>query len=471
MRKKALFAFLATLLGVLALIAAGCGGDDGDGGDGGETAAEDGGAGGEGGGVEELPAASCQELEFEGEGEPGAIIVSDLPMQGGSRTQTLQITEAIRHLLEERGWQAGGVNIAYQACDDATAQAAQWDPGKCSQNANAYAQNPDVIGIIGTFNSPCAQIIIPRVNQAAGGAIPMISPANTLVCLTEGGPGCAEDEPDKYYPSGQRNYARVAPHDAYQGAAMAEFAQSKGVESVYILNDKESYGLGVATNFRNAAEAVGIEVLGFDAYEPRSASFEALYTKIEGTDPDSVFIGGLIDENAGQLINDKVAVLGPNTASPDDGVMLLLPDGFTTNAVFDPKEGGTPKAEGAYLSVAGVPVEEFTGAAEEFISAFEERLGGEAVDPYAIYGAQATQMLLDSIDEAGGADRAAIIEAMYNYQVDDGLIGSFEINENGDPTGAEGAVVGFTIYKGTNELVPEETISPKPENVEAAKGT
>ena len=55
----------------------------------------------------------------------------------------------------------------------------------------------------------------------------MISPANTLVCITEGEPGCAADEPDKYYPGGTRNYARVAPHDAYQGAAMAEFAQSR----------------------------------------------------------------------------------------------------------------------------------------------------------------------------------------------------------------------------------------------------
>lgn len=467
MKGKTLFAFLAMLVGVLALIAAGCGGGDGGGG---ETEAEDGGAG-SAANLEELPASSCQKLEYEGEGEAQAIIVSDLPMQGGSRTQTLQITEAIRHVLEQRNWKAGDVNVAYQACDDATAQAAQWDPGKCTQNANAYAQNESLIGIIGTFNSGCAQLVIPRVNQAAGSAIPMISPANTLVCLTEGGPGCAEDEPDKYYPGGTRNYARVAPHDAYQGAAMAEFAQTKGVESVYILNDKESYGLGVATNFRNAAEAVGIEVLGFDAYEPSSASFEALFTKIEGAGADAVFVGGLIDENAGQLINDKVSVLGPNAATADDGVVLLLPDGFTTNAVFDPKEGGTPKAKGAYFSVAGVPVEEFTGAAQEFISGFQERLGGEDVDPYAIYGAQAAQMLLDSIEEAGGPDRAAIIEAMFNYSVDDGLIGSFEINENGDPTGAEGAVVGFTIYHGTNELVPETTISPKPENVEAAKGT
>ena len=466
-KKSVLLALLALLLGVMALTAAGCGGDDDEGGNG-DTAAE--GQAPEGGEVEALPPSSCGPLEYEGEGEPNAIVVTDLPMQGGSRTQTAQIVEAVRYLLEQREWAAGDVRIGFQPCDDATAQAAKWDPGKCTQNANAYAQNESVLGVIGTFNSGCAQLIIPALNQAPGGAIPMVSPANTLVCLTEGGPGCAQDEPGKYYPTGTRNYTRVAPHDAYQGAAVAEFAESKGVQSVYILNDKESYGLGVATNFRNAAEHLGIEVLGFDAYDPRAANFEALFQRIRGTDPDAIFVGGLIDENAGQLINNKVEVLGPNTDNPDDGVMLLLPDGFTTDAIFDPAEGGTKQARGAYFSVAGVPVEEFTGGALDFIEGFEPRLEGEPVDPYAIYGAQAAEILFAAIEQAG-ADRQGILEALFNTSVEDGLIGTFEINENGDPSGASGAVVGFTIYHGTTELEPETTISPQAENVEAAKGT
>jgi branched-chain amino acid transport system substrate-binding protein len=464
-KRSLVLAVLVSLIGAFAFIAAGCGGDDD------EAAGTTGGGAGGTGEVQELPASSCGPLEYEGEGEANALLVSDLPLQGGSRTQTLQMNEAIRYILDQAGWKAGDANIAFQPCDDSTAQAAKWDAAKCTQNANNYAQNSSVVGVIGTFNSGCAQLIIPRLNRAAGGAIPMISPANTLVCITEGGPGCADDEPDKYYPSGTRNYARVAPHDAYQGAAVAEYAESKGVKSVYVLNDKESYGLGVATNFRNAAESLGIKVLGFDAYDPRQASFEAVFTKIKGTDPDAVFIGGLIDENSGQLINDKVAVLGENTANPDDGVMLFLPDGFTTDAVFDPGEGGTENAKGAYFSVAGVPIDQFEGTgAEDFIQGFEGTLGGEAVEPYSIYGAQAAEIFLDAIGQAG-TDRAGILEAIFNFSVDDGLIGSFEINENGDPSGGEGAVVAFTIYKGTDKLETDTTISPKPEDVEAARGT
>ena len=122
-----------------------------------------------------------------------------------------------------------------------------------------------MLGLIGTFNSGCAQIIIPVLNQAPGGAMAMVSPANTYVCLTASAPACADDEPDKYYPTGIRNYARVVANDAYQGAAVAEFMQEQGVTKLYLLNDEQAYGLGVASNTRDAAEFLGIEVVGFEA--------------------------------------------------------------------------------------------------------------------------------------------------------------------------------------------------------------
>ena len=116
------------------------------------------------------------------------------------------------------------------------------------------------------------------------------------------------------------------------------------------------------------------------------ANFQATFTKIKATNPDGIFIGGLVDENSGQLINDKVAVLGPNT-----GVKLFLPDGFTTDAIFQRSEGGTPNAKDAFFSVAGVGIDKYTGAAQTFITDFKKTIPGKAVDPYAILGAQAAQ--------------------------------------------------------------------------------
>jgi branched-chain amino acid transport system substrate-binding protein len=442
-KRSALLAF-GLLIAALALVAAGCGGGDG------------------GGDVEALPSSSCTALEYEGEGDPDYILASDFPLQGSSRTQTEQIVAAIRYELGQREWKAGDYNIGFQSCDDATAQAAKWDSGKCSQNGNAYAANDAVIAVIGTFNSGCAQIIIPLLNAAPDGGIAMMSPANTYPCLTVNLPGgCDASEPDKYYPTGTRNYARVAPADDYQGAFVAEFMQKQGIKSVYILNDKEAYGLGVATTTRKSAESVGIKIAGFEAWDPKASSYEALMGKIKNSGADAVFLGGLIDENGAQVIKDKVNVLGPN----DGAVKLFAPDGFTTQATID--ESG-PASRGMFMSVAGVPIDEFKGVAKEYVDALlAGPLAGKAIDPYAIYGAQSAQIVLDAIEASDGS-RTSVIENIFATKVTDGLLGSFSFNENGDPEDAAGAVVGFTMYVATDRLETAESFAPQPETVTAA---
>jgi len=440
---------LLVVIGSLALIAAGCGGSK-------KSSSSSG-----GNGVTALPASSCEAVQYKGSGKPDYLIASDLPLIGGSRTQTVQMNKAIAYVLSQQDWKAGDHKIAFQACNDATAQLAKWDPTKCSANGHAYAANKSLIGLIGTFNSGCAAIIIPILNQAPGGGLAMISPANTYGCLTE---PCAGDEPEKYYPSGTRNYVRVAPSDPNQGAVDAKFLQSKGVKSVYILNDKEAYGLGVARNFSGAAKAAGMKVLGFDAYDPKAPNYQALFTKIKNTNPEAVFIGGLIDENSGQLINDKVSILGPNSK-----VLLMLPDGFTTDAVFQRSQGGTPNSNGAYFSVAGVGIDQYKGAAQTFINGFKSELGGKPVDPYAILGAQAAQVLLNAIDKSDGS-RSSVIDNVYKTKVDNGLIGNFSINKNGDLSGATGAALKFTIYVGAGgHLKTLLTTSPQANLVDAAR--
>jgi branched-chain amino acid transport system substrate-binding protein len=449
-KKRATIGLLLAAVGALALIAAGCGGGS-----------KKSSGGGGGGNVTALPASSCGPLTYEGSGSPDYLIATDLPMQGGSRTQTLQMVGAIKYQLGLQNWKAGKYNVGFQACDDSTAQLGKWDADKCSANAHAYAQNSKLLGVVGTFNSGCAAIEIPVLNGAPGGGLTLLSPANTYGCLTE---PCAGDEPEKYYPSGKRNYARVAPSDPNQGAVDAKFLATQGVKRVSVLNDKEAYGLGVAKNFAGAAKAAGMTVTGFAAYDPKSANFRATFTKIKGQNPDAIFIGGLIDENSGQLINDKVAILGPNNGA----VKLMLPDGFTTDAVFDRSQGGTPNATGAFFSVAGVGIDKYKGAALKFIDGFKATLNGKPVDPYAILGAQAGQVLLNAIGTSDGT-RADVLKRVYATKVTNGLIGNFQFNQNGDLSGANGAAVLFTIYKGTNKLNTLLTTAPEPALVAAAR--
>jgi branched-chain amino acid transport system substrate-binding protein len=207
-----------------------------------------------------------------------------------------------------------------------------------------------------------------------------------------------------------------------------------------------------------------MQVLGFSAYDPKAPNYQALFTQIKNKNPDAVFIGGLIDENSGQLINDKFSVLGDNSK-----VLLMLPDGFTTDSVFQRSQGGTPQANGAYFSVAGVGIDKYKGAALTFINGFKKQLGGKPVDPYAILGAQAAKVLLDAIAKSDGT-RGSVIDNVFKTHVNNGLIGSFSLNKNGDLAGAKGAALLFTIYVGQgNHLKTLLTTSPETPLVDAAR--
>jgi branched-chain amino acid transport system substrate-binding protein len=401
------------LICTLALAAAGCGGGN-------ESSGDT--SGGTSGGATALPASSCSDIYYEGSGTPEMIIASDLPLQGSGRTQTVQMTAAIKFILKQKGFKAGDHTIGYQSCDDSTAQAGKWDSAKVSANANAYANNESVAGVIGTFNSGAAEIMIPVLNRAPNGPVGMVSPANTYVGLTHVGPGTAPGEPDKYYPSGTRNYIRIVAADDFQGAADAMLAKQVGATKVYILNDKEAYGQGVAGDFQNVLKGVGLTSAGFTAWDGKASSYEALANKIKQSGADAVFLGGLICENGGKLIKDLRAGLGAD-------IKIIAPDGFTPiSAVVD---GAGAASEGIYVSVAGLPNEQLGATGKAFVKDFGATQPGGQVDPYSSYAAQAADVLLTAIENSDGT-RASITAELFKTDVTDGILGSFKINANGD---------------------------------------
>ena len=95
-------------------------------------------------------------------------------------------------------------------------------------------------------------------------------------------------------------------------------------------------------------------------------------------------------------------------------------------------------------------------------------MGDQPVDPYGVYGAQAAQIVLDAIARSDYT-RADVIQELFATEVKDGYLGDFNFNENGDPTLATGAVVGFTIFRGEEQLEVETVFSPDEEVVEAAR--
>jgi branched-chain amino acid transport system substrate-binding protein len=382
-------------------------------------------------GATPLPASSCSAIQNP---SGNLLIASDLPLQGAGRTQTIQMTKAIAYEFNKAGWKAGNYTIAYQSCDDSTAQAGKWDSATCQSNATNYAADASLVANIGTFNSGCAEIEIPILNKAPNGPVAMVSPANTYVGLTHSGPGTAAGEPQKYYPTGTRNYARVVAADDYQGAADATLAQSLGIKKLFVLNDAEAYGQGVATNTKNAAGKLGIKIVKFEAYDPKATSFSALALAIKNSGAQGVFIGGLICENGGKLVHDIV--------TGDPGVKLLLPDGFTPVAATVQQSGG--KGNGAYYSVAGLPNSQLPQEGKGFVSDFSNANGHATVDPYSVYAAEAAQVVLAAIANSDGT-RAGVNSALFKVNIQNGYIGPVSFNANGDIS--HNAV---TIYKAVN---------------------
>jgi branched-chain amino acid transport system substrate-binding protein len=392
-KRSTSWAVLVLLISAIALLAAGCGGGGGGGGT----------TGGTGGGAAKT-----------------VKIVSDLPLQGSSASQTAQMNDAIKLYLQEINNKVGNYTIQFEAFDDSTAAKGAWDEATCSANARKYVEDTAVIGVLGTFNSGCAKLEVPIANEAS---LAYISPANTAVGLTHVGPGSESGEPEKYYPSGTRNYARVVTPDDVQGQIDANYMKDKlGVTKVFILDDKDAYGKGVADAFEGAAKDIGLAVAGHEGWDANAQNYKALMTKIKASGADGIFIGGISCFNGGQLVKDKVAIVGDNTA-----VQTVVSDGFVQASLFD--EAGADKVEGIYGSAPTLNPDDLPGAGKAFNAKVQAQFGKPEV--YTAYAVAALQMMLAALEKSDGS-REGVTKALAGATADT-VVGPITFDANGDP--------------------------------------
>jgi branched-chain amino acid transport system substrate-binding protein len=338
------------------------------------------------------------------------VISSDLPLQGSAFDSNDSTNKAIELYLKSIKYKAGKYTVSFKKYDNATAAAGSWDAAKCAANAQAHVANKNEVAVMGTYNSGCAKIIVPVLNQDPKGPMLMVSDANTNPGLTKAwNPG----EPDVYYPNGVRNYARVCTTDDNQGSAAAQFAKSIGIKNVYVLNDTQTYGQGVAQAFTTEAKKIGLNVLSSGAtgegWDAKQSDYTALFTKIAALNPDMVYVGGIFDNNGGQLVKDKVKVLGDNTK-----VKMMGPDGFTGY----PDLNKMPEAQGMYLSFAGLSTDlllanDPKGAGATFVKAYKKAYGKDPVGSYPIYGVAAVQVILAAIAKSDGT-RKGVNNAVFS---------------------------------------------------------
>jgi branched-chain amino acid transport system substrate-binding protein len=360
--------------------------------------------------------------------QPGSgnlTVYSSLPLQGGSRTQTLAMVDGIKLALKQAGGKAGNFTVKYQSLDDSTAQAGKWTPETVSQNARKVAQDSSAAVYIGEFNSGASAVSIPLLSDAK---VPQISPANTAVGLTSDDPGAEKGEPDKYYPSGFRNYVRIVPKDTIQGAAIATVMKEDGCTKVAIANDKEVYGAGLGRNIESAAKAQSLNVVFNEGIDPKAPNFRSLAAKAKSGGADCFAFSGITANGAVQIFKDFSAAL--------PSAKLYGPDGVTDAEFVNPDKGGIPKSVGSKvkISVATLDPGSYPPEGKTFFAEYEKEYGVKNPDPYAIYGYEAMNLALDAIKRSSSGKKEDIVKALFATKDRSSVLGTYSIDPNGDTT-------------------------------------
>jgi branched-chain amino acid transport system substrate-binding protein len=139
-------------------------------------------------------------------------VYSSLPLQGPSGAISEQIVGGEKLALHDAGGHVGPFKVSYDSQDDSSPTSGQWDPGVTASDARTAADDPSTIAYLGDYNSAATAISLPLINAAG---ILQISPASPYGGLTSS-LYAGQDEPERFYPTGRRNFARLQPGDQAQ---------------------------------------------------------------------------------------------------------------------------------------------------------------------------------------------------------------------------------------------------------------
>jgi branched-chain amino acid transport system substrate-binding protein len=331
-------------------------------------------------------------------------IYASWPMQGAMIPEGTAMLNAAKLAFEQANWEAGGAKLELVFLDDASPTTGSWDGTIEAENAQKCVNDPQCLVYFGTYNSGAAKISIPITNKAG---MAQITPANTYPGLTRAVPGVtAAGEPDIYYPTGKRSFFRTHGADDLQGAAGAAWAKCLGFKKVYILDDRQMYGKGIADAFEKRAREIGLEVLGHDGIESVDIDFRALLTKVKAAGPDLVYAGVLVD-SGGPQIAQQMGALGMF----DAGIKFMSEDAMYSDAV--PKAVDPAILNGNfYTTFPGMLPEMLpTEVGKKFYQSYKAKYGSDPIG-WSCYAYNASLVIIDSINRAKTKDRAGILEAM-----------------------------------------------------------
>jgi len=382
----------------------------------------------------------------------------DLPQQGSELAGSQPVINGALLALKQANGKAGSYTIETPKSlilDDAVA--GTHDPQTGANNAQSLISNPKVIAMLGPLNSNVAKAQIPLTNEAG---LAQCSPANTNEGLTKpefGAKDVRKAKPDEI------NYVRVATTDDLQSKADADYLAELGVKNLYIIDDTETFGKGIADNVdKYWKDTLKLTVVGHDSVPKTTTDYASILTTAKSKNPDGIYFGGVTATGGARILKAAVQVglnvpyMGPDGINDGTGE---TPDSFLNLAGAD--------AAKAYSTLAGKAT--YPGQ-EQFLKDYKAEYNLDATG-YAIQGYACMQVILDAITRASATNpsgdaavraavRAAISDTTHTYKI---ALGDVTFDANGDTSQKINTVykVDLTLANGKGAWVADKEMLAK----------
>jgi branched-chain amino acid transport system substrate-binding protein len=372
-------------------------------------------------------------------------IYSSLPFQGPSAGASVEIENGEKLALAHVGGRVGRFDIDYASLDDADPSTGEATPGITASNARVAAQDTSTIAYIGELDSSATAVSLSFINEAG---ILQVSPASPYVGLTSS-LDAGQDEPERFYPTGQRTFVRLVPGDPVQAAAQVRLMRALHLRSVYVLYDLNAFDAPLAAIFAEDAKRAGMAVLGEDQIETTTTEFAAEVHKVLSSGARAVFFSGTPDAG--------VVALWQQLHAADSHLRLLGPSSLAEPS-FAAQIG--PAAAHTYLTTPLLPLALYPPPAQRVLGEYHRRFHRFA-GPYALYGYEAMSAVLLAIHRAGrhGDDRETVIHKFFAIRHRESVLGRYSVLPDGDTTLSRYAVdrvhSGRLVFYGAFSLPPE----------------
>ncbi|MEU2072775.1 branched-chain amino acid ABC transporter substrate-binding protein [Streptomyces sp. NPDC013489] len=362
-----------------------------------------------------------------GGGENGNVTVTiglDAPLTGELSALGLGIKNSADLAVKTANEKAyvKGVTFKLESLDD------QAQPSAGQQNATKFVADKSVLGVVGPLNSSVAESMQKVFDDAK---LVQVSPANTNPALSQGINWSTGDKKRTY-----TSYFRTATTDAIQGPFAAQYVYNEAKKTkAFIIDDKKTYGAGLAGTFKGEFEKLGGKVLGTEHINPDTKDFSAVATKVKSSGADVVYYGG------------EYPAAGPLAKQiKEAGAKVVVVGG---DAIYSPeyvKLGGAAATNGDIATSVGAPIESLDSA-KEFLANYKAKGYKEAYEAYGGYAYDSTWAIIEAVKKAtegnGGKapERAKVVEAMQGVSFE-GVTGKVSFDEFGDTTNKQ-----LTVYK------------------------